>query len=167
MTDHRQGLVASLTRNTPLFIFSKCPPTDICDGPSFPRWSFLHSRYGCQRPYLLGSLTFSKCPLTDIHNGLSCTTVKMVRDLFPMGLHTFSKCHTTDIDDGPSLSRRYVLIIRHNCQRLSFWGSPNKHCWCKIWWTPWRFVILMTGRHLVHRVSLLLQRCVDKGRHDW
>ena len=52
----------------------------------------------------------------------SCTTVITVRDPSPKGLHTFSKCPVMDIDDGPSLSQRSVLLIRHNCLRLSFRG---------------------------------------------
>ena len=92
-------------------------------------------------------------------DGLSFTTIMTVRYPSPKGLHTFSKCLTTDIDDGPSLSRRSVLLFYHYCQRLSFWGSINKHYLCKTWQTPWRSIILSRSRHLVRRVSLLLQRC--------
>ena len=46
----------------------------------------------------------------------------MVRDPSSKGLHTFSKCPTSDIDDGLSLSRRFILLIYHNFQRLSFGG---------------------------------------------
>ena len=60
------------------------------------RWSILHNRSGCQRPRFSGSLSISlslpkRTSTTDCHthDGLSCTTVLVVRDTVPKGLSLF------------------------------------------------------------------------------
>ena len=87
-TDHHK-----VCSNIPLYVFSRCPPTDTCKGPSFLRWSVLHNRSGCQRPFFKGLLLFLSVfwrTSTMDHYTLEvpyCSTVMTVRDPFPMGLH--------------------------------------------------------------------------------
>ena len=84
-------------------------------------------------------------------DGPSCTTVVTVRDPSSKGLHDghrwFTNIVTTVCPAYPSyLSETFLQ------------GSPHQHSWSKTWRTPWRFIVLMMNRHLVHRVSLLLQK---------
>ena len=102
-----------------------------------------------------------RASMTERHtlDGSSCTTVMTVKDPCPKGLHTFSKCPTTNIDDGPSLSWRSILLSLHKILRLSFRVIHINIVLCNTWRTPWGSVVLTTSCHLVHRVSLLLQKC--------
>ena len=56
-----------------LKIFSKCPMTDLYDGPSCSWLSVLQNRHGCKRPIIKGLKTFSMCLTTDLYDGPSCS----------------------------------------------------------------------------------------------
>ena len=92
-------------------------------------------------------------------DGPSCTIIMTVRDPSPKGLHTLSKCPMTDIDDGPSLLS--VITVRDfpsyglqiNILKVRYDGPHDSSSYLR------RAVTCFV------RVSLLLQRCGDSGRH--
>ena len=85
--------------------FSKCPSTDTCDGPSYPRQAVLHDRHDGQRPLCEGSPYFFQVSYDGHLQRTVITvtvrpahTVMLVKDS-PSGfsIYTESKYDTTDL----------------------------------------------------------------------
>ena len=91
---------------------------DPDDGPSYPRWTVVGSVAKALAPMS------QRTHVTDrrAHDGLSCTTVMLVRDPVSKGLSFFPKCSPTDTCDGPSSSCTTVVVVRDPVSKgLSFY----------------------------------------------